>query len=196
MQQPEPEPGAVDLREFFSVISRRKRSIALVTVLVIALAVGLIARRGPMYTSQAEVEVRPLTAAQELQPVSFNSFVNMDTEAARVTQEHVAALAAPALGLDPKSPADLAKAVANVSVSIPTNTTYLDISCKDASPKEAKACAGAFAAMIGIGSGPRLAAGLPVHHDRSRQHCAARKEMATAAPRSADIQLQIDERTS
>jgi capsular exopolysaccharide synthesis family protein len=202
MQQPEPEPGAVDLREFFSVISRRKRSIALVTVLVIALAVGLIARRGPMYTSQAEVEVRPLTAAQELQPVSFNSFVNMDTEAARVTQEHVAALAAPALGLDPKSPADLAKAVANVSVSIPTNTTYLDISCKDASPKEAKACAGAFAnAYIQdrVDSGAALYDAAATAEYTKIQAATSRiaqlrMEKAAAAPqdRSA-IQLQIDE---
>ncbi|HEY6678944.1 MAG TPA: polysaccharide biosynthesis tyrosine autokinase [Actinomycetota bacterium] len=202
MQQPEPESGTVDLREFFRVISRRKGSIALVTVLAIALAVGLIARRPPMYTSQAEVEVRPLTTAQELQPVSFNSFVNMDTEAARVTQEEVAALAAPALGLDPNLPADLTRAVAKVSVSVPTNTTYLDISCEDASPREAQKCAGAFAnayikdrvdgaSALYDATATAEYAKIQSATDRIEQ---LRKEMATAAPGDrADIQSQIDE---
>ena len=163
---------------------------------------GLIARRTPMYASDAEVEVRPLTTAQELEPVSFSSFVNMDTEAARVTQEHVAALAAPALGLDPNSPADLAEAVANVSVSVPTNTTYLQISCADTSPEKAQGCADAFAhAYIQdrVDSSSELYE-LAVNAEDAKiktatdQIAQLRKEEALAAPQDrAIIRTQIDE---
>ena len=95
-------------------------------VLVTALALGFVAWRPPVYTSRAQVEVRPLTIDEQLQPFASDSFVNMDTEAARVTQEPVAKLAAPALGLDPDSPADLAEAVAGVDVSVQANTTFLE----------------------------------------------------------------------
>ena len=79
-------------------------SIALVTLLIIVLAVGFVAWRTPVYTSVAQVEVRPLTIDEEFQPSVVDSVANMDTEAARVTQEPVAKLAAPALGLNPGSP--------------------------------------------------------------------------------------------
>jgi capsular exopolysaccharide synthesis family protein len=69
----------------------------------------------------------------------------MDTESARVTQDTVAALAASTLQLDKHSPSTLANLVSGVSVSIPTNTTNLEIACTDATPEKAQLCAAAFA---------------------------------------------------
>jgi receptor protein-tyrosine kinase len=136
----------VDLRDLLALLRRRKRSIFLWTILITVLAVGFVAWRTPSYTSLAEVEVRPLTLDEQLQPVASDSFVNMDTEAARVTQEPVARLVAPALDLDPKSPADLAEATKDVDVTVRANTTFLEISCTEATREKAQLCAASFAA--------------------------------------------------
>jgi capsular exopolysaccharide synthesis family protein len=198
MQRQEPETKAADLRGFLGIARRRIWWIALVAVLVTVAAVGLIAQRTPIYTSKAEVEVRPLTAGEPVQ--SFNGFVDMDTEAARVTQEPVAALAAPTLGLDPNSPSDLETAATDVSVSVPANTTYLEISCARPSPESASGCASAFAdAYIkyriedakSLYDGAAVAAYQQIQKatDRITQ---LRDAEATAAPEDqAQIQLQI-----
>ena len=144
MQRPEPEPQVIDLREFFGVLRRRKWSIILVAAVVVGLAVAQVYHRQALYTSTARVEVRP-TAAGDLQAFYYDAFVNMDTEAARVTSEPVTKLAAPDMGLTASSPSQLANAASGVSVSIPANTTYLDISCTESSPEAAKTCANAFA---------------------------------------------------
>ena len=145
MQRPEHDPQLIDLRDLLALLRRRKRSIVLGTILIVVLAVGFVAWRTPSYTSLAQVEVRPLTLDEQLQPVAPDSFVNMDTEAARVTQEPVAALAAPALDLDPKSPGDLAEATKDVDVTVRANTTFLEISCTEATREEAQLCAASFA---------------------------------------------------
>ncbi len=116
------------------------------TILVSAVTVGFVAWQTPVYTSLAQVEVRPLTIDEQLQPFASDSFVNMDTEAARVTQEPVAKLAALTLDLDPNSPADLAEAIARVDVTVQANTTFLEISCIRGSPASAHRCASSFAA--------------------------------------------------
>ena len=146
MQRPEHDSQSSDLSDLLSLLRRRKRSIAVLTIVIIALAVGLVARRTPVYTSLAEVEVRPPTIDEQLQPFASDSFVNMDTEAARVTQEPVARLAAPALDLAPQLPADLAEAIKGVDVTVQANTTFLEISCTRLSPAEARRCASSFAA--------------------------------------------------
>jgi capsular exopolysaccharide synthesis family protein len=141
MQRPEQDSQFLDLHDLLTLLRRQKGSIALVTILITALAVGFVAWRTPVYTSLAQVEVRPLTIDEQLQPFASDSFVNMDTEAARVTQEPVAKLAAPAMGLDPTSPTELAEAVDGVSVTVQASTTYLDISCTKPSPEAARTCA-------------------------------------------------------
>jgi capsular exopolysaccharide synthesis family protein len=147
VQQLEPEAKTTDLRDFLRVLRRRRGSIAVVTIVTTALAVGFVMWRTPVYTSLAVVEVRPLTIDEQLQPFAADSFVNMDTEAARVTQEPVARLAAPALGLDPNSPSDLAEATRDVDVNVQPNTTFLEISCTEVNPDEARLCASTFASV-------------------------------------------------
>jgi len=146
MQQAEPGPELIELREFSSLIRRRRWSIVLVTILATAIAGGFVAWLIPVYTSRVQVEVRPVTIDEQLQPFTSDSFVNMNTEAARVKQEPVATLAAPALGLDPNSPANLTEATEDVDVTVQANTTFLEISCTESSPIRARSCASSFAA--------------------------------------------------
>ncbi len=138
--QPDPAPQVIDLRAFVDVLRRRKWTVAFVTILVIGLALGFIYVRTPVYTSTSRVEVRPLTTDALLTGLSADTYVNMDTEAARVVSEPVAAIAAPMIGAAPNS-----GVTADVSVAVPTSTTYLDISCTKLTPEQALACATAFA---------------------------------------------------
>jgi capsular exopolysaccharide synthesis family protein len=145
MQHDQTQPQAFPLRESLSLLRRRRRSIVLITLLVAALAVGYVAGRPAAYRSTALVEVRPLTIDEELQPFAADSFVNMDTEAARVTQEPVMKAAAATLGEDPNSPSDLLDLIQQLEVTTKTNTTFLEISCTDRTLAGAQGCAAAVA---------------------------------------------------
>ena len=145
MQHDPAQPQAFPLRESLSLLRRRKGSVVLVTLLVAGLAVGYVAWRPATYRSTALVEVRPLTIDEELQPFAADSFVNMDTEAARVTQESVVKAAAATLGKDPTSPSELQGLIEQLEVTTKTNTTFLEISCTESTPADAQACAAAVA---------------------------------------------------
>jgi capsular exopolysaccharide synthesis family protein len=145
MSPTESDPQMIELRDFPHVLRRGGRWIILIAAAVVAIGLAPVLLRSPAYTARAQVEVRPLTVDEQLQPFASDSFVNMDTEAARVTQEPIAELAARALGLDPGSPADLAEAVKGLNVVVEPNTTYLDISCTESDAGDAQRCANAFA---------------------------------------------------
>ena len=145
----EPELQQMDLREFLRVVQRRKVSVVLVIVLVVGVAMLLVYRRTPVYSSTARVEVRPLIAGGDLQGFYYDLLSNMDTEAQRVTSRDVATIAGEQLGVisegDRLTVDDLATVSADVSTTIPANTTYIDITCTTLEPAESQACADAFA---------------------------------------------------
>jgi capsular exopolysaccharide synthesis family protein len=145
MQHDQEQPQAFPLRESISLLRRRRRSIVSVMLLVVGLVVGYVALRPATYRSTALVEVRPLTSDEELQPFAADSFVNMDTEAARVTQDPVMKTAAATLGKGPGSASDLQGLIQKLEVTTKTNTTFLEMSCTDATPAGARACAAAVA---------------------------------------------------
>ena len=124
-----------------AVVRGRRWSIVIVTMLVMGLALALVYRRAPVYASTARVEVRPQFIQVQLSPAT--TFVNMDTERVRVTSQPVAELASSKLSSDGTT-AD-APSADQISVDVPTNTTYLDITCTTPVPKESQACAQAFA---------------------------------------------------
>ena len=142
MPYPDDENQPTDLREFFGVLRRRKWSVILPTLLVVGVALASVAQRTALFSSTARVEVLPKTAEATLLPSYGNTFMNMDTEAARVTSTQVQARAADLLatGWSPALAAD-----AGVSVSVPANTTYLDITCTTEQAAAAQACAQAYA---------------------------------------------------
>ena len=125
----------VDLREFLAVIRRHKLIVATTTFVMVALAVGLIARRTPLYSSTAEVEVRPLVAETTQYGGFYDLQSSMDTEAARMLSAPIAELAR-SLG----APAD-----GSVAATVPTNTTFIDVTCTTPVAETAAACAHAYA---------------------------------------------------
>ena len=141
MPHPEDEPRQIDLREFFAVLRRRKWSVIPVTLLVIGSALSVMYLRTPQYTSSARVEVLPKTAQDTLVPAY--TLTNMDTESARVTSTQIEGRAA-ALLVAGGQAASLATD-ADVSVSVPANTTDLDITCTTGQASTAQACAQAYA---------------------------------------------------
>ena len=128
------------MQRFLGVVRRRAVSIVGVTLVVVALALAVTLVRSARYASEVQVEVRPLTL-EEL-PFSGTEDVNMETEAARVTQGQVAVRAAEMLGIGRSS---LEQAVQGVDVTVRPNTTFLDISCSRPTPEAAQICANAFA---------------------------------------------------
>ena len=102
------------------LLRRRKWSIALMALIVTVAALALIYQRPKLYTSRAQVEVNPTTAGQDPSASASNLIAGMSTEATRVTSQAVAQLAAPAMGVDPRSPADVAALTSQVSVTVPS----------------------------------------------------------------------------
>ena len=98
MNEPRQPAPPLDMHGFLGVVRRRVVLIMGVTFVVVVLALVATVVRSPRYVSAAQVEVRPLTVEAQLLPVSGSPIVNMETEAARVTQGQVAARAAEMLG--------------------------------------------------------------------------------------------------
>ena len=133
-QMTEPEHQMIDLREFLGVIRRRRLAVVVIACVVVGLALFMVWRRPAMYTATSRVEVRPLTA-EGSQYAYYDLQSAMDTEAARVSSSQIADRAY-TLGAPQGSTA---------TASVPPNTTYIDISCTEAVPTDAQACANAFA---------------------------------------------------
>lgn len=111
---------APDLRDYLGVLRRRKWSIALVVALVVGSTLAFSVRQTPVYESTVRVLVKPINPSQAVQGASF---IDLDTEKGLVESPVVAELAAQALG-GGTPPGVL---IGNVSVSIPANTQFLDI---------------------------------------------------------------------
>jgi succinoglycan biosynthesis transport protein ExoP len=133
----------IDIREFLAMVRRRIWFILSVTLATVGLVTFLVYHRAPLYESIAAVEVRPLSAGLELQGPS--SFVNMDSEVAKVTSVSVVERAANSMGVVATSPDEIDAIIANVSVSTSSPSTFLNIACTGGSPEGAQKCAQAFA---------------------------------------------------
>src|SRR5262245_22228552 len=131
----EQEPQLIDLREFVGILRRRKFILLVSVAVVIFLAIGLVARRTPVYSATSRVEVRPLTAENTQYESFYDLQSSMDTESARVTSSTIAK-SAELLG---------APVEAHISASVPANTTFIDITCSSIVPSEAQVCANAYA---------------------------------------------------
>jgi capsular polysaccharide biosynthesis protein/Mrp family chromosome partitioning ATPase len=130
-----------ELADYLSVL-RRRWWIVLVLTLVGVLVGGIYAKVAPKtYTGSVLVQVNPLPISSNATTGRTAGSVNMDNEAQIVQSETVASQAARLLH-SPLSAQDLVK---QVKVSVPPNTTYLQINCKAPSATGAAQCASAFA---------------------------------------------------
>jgi capsular exopolysaccharide synthesis family protein len=136
----DPRPDVtVDLRELLSTVAARKRLIAVVTLVALALAGAYSFTRTPVYTARATVLVRP-TLTNPLDPRAFER-ISMPTEMELVTSSAVAEVARGLMGSE-RPASELA---GRVSVRAPAGTQILEISFSDPDPRVAQQGAQSFA---------------------------------------------------
>jgi polysaccharide biosynthesis transport protein len=130
------EPAAVDIRDFFSLLWRRRWRIAAIVAAVVAAAVAFSLVQTPVYVSKASVliEAPPQTGGIQAGP-------NMATEKLVASSYEVADRMVRSLKLRER-PRDLLR---NLSVDVPVETEILDFSYAAPSPETAKQRAQAFA---------------------------------------------------
>src|SRR5437867_3070034 len=129
--------GTVDVRDFMAKVLRHKRLIVVIVGAVVALVMVYSYLRPRVYSSTAEVLVRPVL----VDPLATNPLdqLSMATEKELVTSAQVAQLAQHTLG------GSVPNLIDRVSVANPTGTQILDISYSAGSPASAQQGAQAFA---------------------------------------------------
>lgn len=139
--QPEPTHRGGDLGSFAGVIRRRRWTIVLVAAVAAGSALFFSLRQAPLYRSTARVLVKPLNPNQALGGFNYNFLISMGTEAALAQS--------PAVG---KKAEEFVRAAGSdlpddgsISVTNPTDTTFLDIAYTDRTPASARIWAGAYA---------------------------------------------------
>jgi tyrosine-protein kinase len=131
--------GSVDLREFLQKVAHRKWLVLAVVVLVTGLAAGYSYSRPEVFSTTAQVLVRP-TLVQPDDPDPLDT-LSMPTEAQLVESTPVAKIARAKMDSTAGIP-DLTK---RVSVATPENAYILQITFTDSSAEGARAGAQAFA---------------------------------------------------
>jgi uncharacterized protein involved in exopolysaccharide biosynthesis/Mrp family chromosome partitioning ATPase len=126
----------------YAALLRRRAWIVIVLACLGALGGVAYAKTAPKtYTASAEVEVLALPNNTNQTGGRTSGLINMDNAAQLVQSVAVATIADKRLH-STLSPRSLVK---QVSVAVPPNTTYLQISCASATPGAAAHCANAFA---------------------------------------------------
>lgn len=130
-----------DFNSYGEIIRRRWPWMLLCVLLGIGLALGAFFVLPKTYRSTASVLVSPSSQDTAVANGRTSSSLNLDTEAQIVTSSVVANLATQELG----SKADPLDVVKNASVSVPSNSSVLDISYSASTPSAARDGAAAFA---------------------------------------------------
>ena len=134
-----PPEGTIDLREFLDAIARRKRLVLGVAAIVTALAALYSYSRTPIYTSTAEVLIRP-TLTNPLESIPLDR-ISVQTEIRIATSAAVADLAR-----DQMDTQDSVKLLLeHVAVSAPQDAQVLRFSYSHPDAREAQRGAQAFA---------------------------------------------------
>lgn len=128
-----------DLREYLSVLRRRKWSIVAVALMIVALSIALTLRQVPVYTSEARVLVLPTAPANS--PFYFLVTINMDTESGLVSSDVVAQLVQDNLG----TKTEIGKLLSRLSVGVEAGTEILDIDYTSPDSAQAQKISQAFA---------------------------------------------------
>jgi len=128
MDTASPSAGVNDLPNYGAMLSRRKWLILTCVLLGLALAAGFTALESKTYTATTSVLVRPVgpavVASNPTSSAAAKTGINLDTEAQLVKSEGVTAAAGKLL----KSDVTARQLAKNITVTVPPNTTVLDIS--------------------------------------------------------------------
>lgn len=139
MQQQPSQPGEIDLREYLSVLRRRKWSIVLVALMIVVLSSGLTLRQVPVYTSEARVLVLPTAPANSA--FYFLVTINMDTESGLVSSDVVGSLVRDNLHVKNT----VGGLLQQLDVSVEAGTEILDIDYTSPDPATAQKLSQGFA---------------------------------------------------
>jgi Mrp family chromosome partitioning ATPase/capsular polysaccharide biosynthesis protein len=142
------EPRSLDLREYWLIVRRRWRLVAVIAVLGAVCGVEYSAHAGHTYTAQASVVVDAVTQGPQGGSTPVTTPVNMSTEQAIAQSPAAIQLAAAKLGVPvAKLDASVAK---RLSVSVPASTlttsNVLQVAWQADKPALAQQGADAFAA--------------------------------------------------
>jgi tyrosine-protein kinase len=182
----------LDLHEYLEILWRRKWTILMIAVLAVASALVFSFRQTPIYSSSAQVLVKPPTANQTAQNVPTSTLISMDTEKTVAESAAVAEIAAKRL----KIGMTVGELDDQLDVSVPTNTQVLEITFSNADPILAQRGAEAFAqAYLDFRSSQAVRTVAEVTRrirdqvvDLQRQLDEARQALATAKPDSVEVQ--------
>jgi capsular polysaccharide biosynthesis protein/Mrp family chromosome partitioning ATPase len=141
---PVQRPDSFEAADYMGVLRRRWWIVLACAIIGLVAAFGYVTVAPKTYTATASVTVVP-TAADQTNVVAGsrtnNADVNLDTEAQVVQSTTVAALAGKMMH-SPLTPWALAQ---QVNVTVPPNSSILDIACKASTPAGAATCANDFA---------------------------------------------------
>src|SRR5262249_55457094 len=133
-------PDSLELGDYLSVLRRRWWAVALLIVIGVGAAAAYVKVAPKVYTGSVLVQVNPLPNSANAVAGRTTGNVNMDNEAQIVQSQQVSSLAAKRLH-STLTPLQLSK---DVSISVPPNTTFLQIKCGQPTASGAAACANAF----------------------------------------------------
>lgn len=135
-------PEALELSDYLGVLRRRWWIVLVLTVVGVGVAGAYVKVAPKAYTATALVQVNPLSNNATAAAGRTSGSVNMDNEAQIVQSNTVASLA----GHNLHSPLEEQQLLKHVSVAVPPNTTFLQISCDASTARSSVSCADAFAA--------------------------------------------------
>ena len=138
------QPDSFEAADYIGVLRRRWWIVLVCAIIGLVAAFGYVTVAPKTYTATASVNVVP-TAADQTNVVAGSrtsgATVNLDTEAQVVQSTTVAVIA----GRTMHSPLTAWALAQQVNVTVPPNSSILDISCTASTPEGAAACANAFA---------------------------------------------------
>jgi capsular polysaccharide biosynthesis protein len=136
------EPDTFVSGDYLGVLRRGWWLVLVVTVVGLLGAVGYLAVTPKAYTATAKVNVTSTGSTGAVTGGRTTGVVNLDTEAQIVKSGVVAGIAGHTL----HSSLSSTKLLNQVTVTVPANSSVLEISCQEGSANGAAACANAFAA--------------------------------------------------
>jgi capsular polysaccharide biosynthesis protein len=139
------EPDSFEFADYLGVLRRQWWLVVILTCVGILAGVGYLTVAQKAYTATAAVNVTPTGVSQSQSGAVANgrttTTINLDTEAQLVKSTAVATIAAHNLHT-PLAPSVL---VREVSVTVPPNSSVLQVGCTSRSAQGAADCANAFA---------------------------------------------------
>src|SRR5215470_4038413 len=130
-------PDYFELADYTSVLRRRMKSIVMFAILGVVLSGAYVVLAHKTYTATVLVQVNALPNNANAVGGRTGGPVNMDNEAQAVRSLAVANLVKKQLQ-SPLSATDLSN---NIRVTVPPNSTYLQITCAASSASGAQRCA-------------------------------------------------------